>query len=285
MKKRLITILILIAAMLFAGCSQVRKAPDNEGIYGTWYEAVSDSVTTYIFYGDNTWTAFDSRDAENVEYYEYKYDGLNGTLLLQDMEYEAVLDETTLKLSGEGGEDIELYRDMEEAKLADPYYYSSEEFTGSIKDKDGWCIKDGVLYAYRGTAEEVTVPAGVTEIYANAFSGDFGYGAELKQVIVTGSVKKIDEGAFAFTNADIIYIDEGVETIGARAFSDSYIDEIHFPESVTEAGAGILETEEGLRDAKIYVIDGSYMQEYFKKNIPYGEPEIISASVCRQEKQ
>ena len=285
MKKRLITILILIAAMLFAGCSQVRKAPDNEGIYGTWYEAVSDSVTTYIFYGDNTWTAFDSRDAENVEYYEYKYDGLNGTLLLQDMEYEAVLDETTLKLSGEGGEDIELYRDMEEAKLADPYYYSSEEFTGSIKDKDGWCIKDGVLYAYRGTAEEVTVPAGVAEIYANAFSGDFGYGAELKQVIVPGSVKKIDEGAFAFTNADIIYIEEGVETIGARAFSDSYIDEIHFPESVTEAGAGILETEEGLRDAKIYVIDGSYMQEYFKKNIPYGEPEIISASVCRQEKQ
>lgn len=285
MKKRLITILILIAAMLFAGCSQVRKAPDNEGIYGTWYEAVSDSVTTYIFYGDNTWTAFDSRDAENVEYYEYKYDGLNGTLLLQDMEYEAVLDETTLKLSGEGGEDIELYRDMEEAKLADPYYYRSEEFTGSIKDKDGWCIKDGVLYAYRGTAEEVTVPAGVTEIYANAFSCDFGYGAELKQVIVTGSVKKIDEGAFAFTNADIIYIEEGVETIGARAFSDSYIDEIHFPESVTEAGAGILETEEGLRDAKIYVIDGSYMQEYFKKNIPYGEPEIISASVCRQEKQ
>ncbi len=125
----------------------------------------------------------------------------------------------------------------------------------------------------------------MTEIYVNAFSGDFGYGAELKQVIVPGSVKKIDEGAFAFTNADIIYIEEGVETIGARAFSDSYIDEIHFPESVTEAGAGILETEEGLRDAKIYVIDGSYMQEYFKKNIPYGEPEIISASVCRQEKQ
>lgn len=285
MKKQLITILILIAAMLLAGCSQVRKAPDNEGIYGTWYEAVSDSVTTYIFYEDNTWTAFDSRDAENVEYYEYKYDGLNGTLLLQDMEYEAVLDETTLKLSGEGGENIELYRDLEEAKQADPYYYSSEEFTDSIKDKDGWCIKDGVLYAYRGSAEEVTVPGSVTEIYSNAFSGDFGYGAELKQVTVPGSVKKIDEGAFAFTGADIIYIEEGVETIGARAFSDSYIDEIHFPESVTEAGAGILETEEGLNDARIYVIDGSYMQKYFKKNMPYGEPEIISEAVRGQEKQ
>lgn len=284
MKKRLFTILILIAALLLAGCSQVRKAPDNEGIYGTWYEAVSDSVTTYIFYEDNTWTAFDSRDAENAEYYEYRYDGLKGTLLLQDMEYEAVLDETTLKLSGEGGENIELYRDMEEAKQADPYYYSSEEFTDSIKDKDGWCIKDGVLYAYRGSASEVTVPAGVTEIYESAFSGDFGYGAELKQVTVPGSVKTIDEGAFAFTNADIIYIEEGVETIGARAFSDSYIDEIHFPESVTEAGAGILETEEGLWDTKIYVIDGSYMEAYFKKNMPYGEPEIISAAACGQEK-
>ena len=285
MKKRLVTILILIAVMLLAGCSQVRKAPDNEGIYGTWYEAVSDSVTTYIFYEDNTWTAFDSRDAENVEYYEYKYDGLNGTLLLQDMEYEAVLDENTLKLSGEGGEDIELYRDLEEAKQADLYYCTSEEFTDSIKDKDGWCIKDGVLYAYRGSAGEVTVPGSVTEIYGNAFSGDFGYGAELKQVTVPGSVKKIDEGAFAFTNADIIYIEEGVETIGARAFSDSYIDEIHFPESVTKAGAGILETEEGLHDAEIYVIDGSYMQEYFKDNVPYGDPEIISESACKQEKQ
>ena len=77
----------------------------------------------------------------------------------------------------------------------------------------------------------------------------------------------------------IIYIEEGVETIGARAFSDSYIDEIHFPESVTEAGAGILETEEGLWDTKIYVIDGSYMQKYFKKNMPYGDPEIISEAV------
>lgn len=284
MKKRFFTILILTAALLLAGCSQVRKAPDNEGIYGTWYEAVSDSVTTYIFYEDNTWTAFDSRDAENVEYYEYRYDGLKGTLLLQDMEYEAVLGETILKLSGEGGEDIELYRDLEEAKQADPYYYTAEEFTDSIKDKDGWCIKEGVLYAYRGSAEEVTVPGSVTEIYENAFSGDFGYGAELKKVTVPGSVKKIDEGAFAFTNADIIYIEEGVETIGARAFSDSYIDEIHFPESVAEAGAGILETEEGLNDAKIYVIDGSYMQEYFKKNMPYGAPEIISVAVCGQEK-
>ena len=268
--------------LLLASCSSVRKAPANEGIYGTWYQAENDAVTTYIFYEDNTWTAFDSRDAENAEYYEYRYDALLGTLLLQDIEYDAVLCEDRLELSCDGEDaPMILYRDMEEAKLADPYYYSSEEFTESIADKDGWCIKDGVLYAYRGSADEVTVPETVTEIYSNAFSGDFGYGTRLTKVTVPGSVKKIDSQAFSFTNADIIYIEEGVSQIGDSAFSDSYIDEIHFPESITEAGAGILETEEGLWDTDIYVVEGSYMQKQLQDNMPYGEPNLISVAVCR----
>lgn len=267
--------------LLLAGCSSVRKAPANEGIYGTWYQAVLDNVTTYIFYEDNTWTAFDSRDAENAGYYEYKYDKLAGTLLLQDIEYSAVIEDDTLTISGNDEEDIILYRDIQEAKKADPYYYSSEEFTDSIRDKDGWCIKDGVLYAYRGLANEVTIPNTVTEIYSNAFSGDFGYGAKLTKVTIPGSVKTIDSQAFSFTNADIIYIEEGVSKIGASAFSDSYIDEIHFPESITEAGAGILETEEGLWDTDIYVVKGSYMEKEIKSNIPYGDPEIISVEAGR----
>lgn len=281
MKKRYMILLLITALAVLSGCSSVRKAPENDGIFGTWYQAVSDNVTTYIFYEDNTWTAFDSRDAENVGYYEYKYDKPSGRLLLQDIEYSAAIEGDTLTISGNDEEDIILYRDIQEAKKADPYYYTSEEFTDSIRDKDGWCIKDGVLYAYRGSAKEVTIPETVTEIYSNAFSGDFGYGSRLTKVTIPGSVKKIDSQAFSFTNADIIYIEEGVETIGDSAFSDSYIDEIHFPESITEAGAGILETEEGLWDTDIYVVSGSYMEKEIKSNMPYGEPTVISIEADR----
>ena len=146
----------------------------------------------------------------------------------------------------------------------------------SLADENGFCVQDGILYAYVGDAEEVTIPEEVTEIYSNAFAGDMDYGVNLKKVTVPGSCHVIDEQAFAFTNADVIVLEEGVLSVGEMAFMDSYIDEIWFPESLTEIGSGIMETEEGLNGTKIHVVKGSLAEAYFTENPPYGSAEIIS---------
>ncbi|CDM68414.1 putative membrane protein [Clostridium bornimense] len=154
------------------------------------------------------------------------------------------------------------------------YYKDSEESSMVIKDKNGFCIENGVLYAYVGKNEEIIIPSNVTEIYSNALSGDYNHGINLKKVTIPGTVERIDDHAFAFTNAKYIYIEEGVKEIGSNAFQDSYIKEIHFPSSIEEIGELIMDTEEGLYDTKIYIEEDSAIHEYFKKKMPYGDVEI-----------
>ncbi|MBN7772317.1 leucine-rich repeat domain-containing protein [Clostridium aminobutyricum] len=151
----------------------------------------------------------------------------------------------------------------------------TEAYYESIKDKDGFCIKDGILYAYLGKDKEITIPETVTEIYNSALSGDFGHGANLKKVIVPGTVKKINGGAFAFTSAKKIIVEEGVKEIGEWAFGDSYIEEIWFPASLEKIGNRIMETEEGLDGTKIHVPKNSEISQYFEQNMPYGNAELI----------
>ena len=150
----------------------------------------------------------------------------------------------------------------------EPYYHS-------IMDKDGFCIADGILYTYLSKDREITIPETVAEIYTSALSGDFDHGDNLKQVIVPGTVKKIDNGAFAFTFAKKIIVQEGVKEIEEWAFGDSYIEEIWFPSSLEKIGNGIMETEEGLDGTKIHVPKNSKISQYFEQNMPYGNAELI----------
>lgn len=135
-------------------------------------------------------------------------------------------------------------------------------------------MRGTIITAYTGTDTETTTPEAAAEIGEDAFSWDMGHGEQLKTVIVTGNIKKIDDRAFAFTAAKKIVIEEGVEEIGDRAFMDSYIGEIYFPATIQKVGSGIMETEEGLRGTKIYVEEGSVMEKYFKAHMPYGECSI-----------
>lgn len=144
----------------------------------------------------------------------------------------------------------------------------------SKEAQEGFEIENNILVAYTGDAKEIMIPDNVTEIACDALSWDYEHGTNLQKVTVPGTVKVIDERAFAFTAADTIIIEEGVEEIGDDAFMDSYIEEIHFPSSVIKIGSGIMETEEGL-SAKIYCVKGSPIAEYFEKEMPYGECELI----------
>lgn len=158
-----------------------------------------------------------------------------------------------------------------------PTLNETEQYYRTFEDKDGFCVKDGILYAYVGYKTEITIPKNVTEIYVSALSWDFDHGVNLKKVVVPGTVQKIDKGAFAFTTADTIIIKEGVKEIGEWAFGDSYIDEIWFPKSIETIGDGsnIMETEEGLWDTKIHVPKDSKIARYFEQSMPYGSPTLI----------
>lgn len=142
-------------------------------------------------------------------------------------------------------------------------------------DENGYIVKSGIIEAFMGLGTETTTPADADTIGNGAFSWDLQHGVNLSKVRVTGNIKTIEAGAFSFTAADVIYLEEGVESIGGDAFSDSYIDEIWFPSSVTHLGEGLMTTEEGLQGTKIHVVEGSAAARYFEEDMPYGECELV----------
>ncbi|WP_455716663.1 leucine-rich repeat domain-containing protein [Anaerosporobacter sp.] len=87
-------------------------------------------------------------------------------------------------------------------------------FVANGKDSD-FVIKDGVLIAYKGNDEEVTIPTTVTSIGGSAFTGN----EEIKSVIMTDSVTNIDGMAFwNCSNLVDIQIPCTVKSIGSGAF-------------------------------------------------------------------
>ncbi len=267
----------VFAALLLCSCSGTEE--NQEGINGTWYASQYGEMWIYRFKEDGTCARYAEEVPDMEEYSPFSFDEESGSMKFSDAEdetYRAELTEEAFIIENVTYEETyHLYRDRKKALESDPFYLQSDEFTDTIRDQDGWCIRDGILYAYRGDAVSVTVPGGVKEIYNSAFSGDSGHGTELTEVTVPGSVEKIDDGAFSFTNADTIRIEEGVRVMGSGAFSDAYLEEIWFPESLTEIGSGIMETEEGLRGTRIHVKKDSEICRYLKKHQPYGSIRLI----------
>lgn len=270
----------MITLLLLTGCSNEKTVPENHGILGTWYESIGCEVYVMIFYEDGTYvnTFEEYLSDEEQDYIEYTFNEETGILGSEMFEYPAQVQFDTESMTysiAEYEETHTLYRDRQTAIENDPSYYTSDEFTDTIIDGDGFCIKDGILYAYRGKATEITVPGTVKVIYHEAFAGDYNHGVNLEKVTIPGTVKEIKSNAFAFTNADCIYVEEGLEIIGSYAFMDSYIEEVHFPSTLKDIGHSILETEEGLDETLIYVPRDSAIHTYFEKNMPYGQATLI----------
>lgn len=149
-----------------------------------------------------------------------------------------------------------------------------DEEEGLDVDENGYAVEDGMIIGFVSDATETVTPENADTIADAAFSSDFGHGENLEKVRITGNIKYIQEGAFSFTAADDIYMEEGVEFIGSYAFSDSYITDIWFPASVTEIGVSIMETEEGLSGCTIHVVKDSVAAKYFEENMPYGDATL-----------
>lgn len=105
-------------------------------------------------------------------------------------------------------------------------------------DADGFTIDaDGVLVSYTGTATDVRIPEGVTEIATNAFNG-----ASLTSVWIPASVRTIDD--YVFSGQPLTQVtfqdDEAhpsqLETIGERAFAYTPLESVSLPRSLKMAG-------------------------------------------------
>lgn len=105
-------------------------------------------------------------------------------------------------------------------------------------DADGFTIDaDGVLVSYTGTATDVRIPDGVTEIATNAFNG-----ASLTSVWIPASVHAIDDYVFSGQPlTQVTFQDDGthpskLETIGDRAFASTPLESVSLPRSLKTAG-------------------------------------------------
>ena len=103
---------------------------------------------------------------------------------------------------------------------------------------DGFTVDaDGVLVSYTGTATDVRIPDGVTEIATSAFND-----ASLTSVWIPASVRAIDDYVFSGQPlTQVTFQDDDahpsqLETIGDRAFANTALEHITLPRSFTMAG-------------------------------------------------
>ena len=119
-------------------------------------------------------------------------------------------------------------------------------------DADGFTIDDGVLVSYTGSATQVRIPEGVTEISTNAFSG-----AQVTSVWIPASVRAIDDSAFAGQPlTQVTFQDEDahpsqLETIGERAFAYTPLESVTLPRSLKTAGLETFSDMDKLRSVHV----------------------------------
>ena len=127
---------------------------------------------------------------------------------------------------------------------ANPSYTSID---GMLLNKE---VTTLIQYAVAKSATSITIPAGVTTIGRQAFSG----ATFLTSVTMQTGVTTIEQGAFnGMTSLSDITIPEGVTTIGNQAFSGaSALTSVAIPASVTSIGNFSFDQASALRDVYFF---------------------------------
>ena len=109
----------------------------------------------------------------------------------------------------------------------------------TVTAESDFVIENGVLKAYKGTAETVTIPETV-KVIGDGESYIFGMGSSVKKVIIPDSVTAIADYAFGYaTKLETVEFSKSgnLKTIGSGAFNiASAITSLEIPEGVTEIG-------------------------------------------------
>lgn len=294
-----IFLLIIFGMFLFVRCRH-RDAFTDKGYYknisleGTWYKVDLDEMYIVKFHGNS----FDEKDVYGEQARKDKYEVGNHALRLGNKEYSMkyVDEEKEWKeIIGDNADEYELkeyfyiidkegnkfyyFREEEDAAdqidyncLTNAYYEKSGMF-----DENGFAIdEEGMLLAYNGNMREMVIPSSVTGIAENAFSADYERALNTQKVIIPSNVKKIESGAFFFSNVNTVVIHQGVQEIHEWAFGDSNIKDIYLPKYIAKMSTNMFETEEGVKGLRIHCISGSQTEQFMKKNPPKGTYEIVN---------
>ncbi len=100
---------------------------------------------------------------------------------------------------------------------------------GVLFSADG---KKLIAYPHYKKPKNYTVPAGVEEICEKAFEAS----KVTEEIILSDSVKKIDDEAFKFSEVKAVTLPDGLKSIGKDAFCSSSVTSVIIPDSVTELG-------------------------------------------------
>lgn len=295
-----IILIIMLSMFTFVRCRH-RDAFTDKGYYknislkGTWYKVDLDEMYVVQFDESN----FDEKDVYGEQPNKGNYEVGNHALKLGSKQYSMKYVNEVKELEDIIDDDMEQYELKEYFYIIDNdgnkiYYFREEEDAADqleyncqtnayyeksgMFDENGFAIdEEGMLLAYNGDKQEVTIPESVTGIAENAFSADYDRAVNTHKVIVPANVKKIESGAFLFSNVDTIVINEGVEEIQDWAFGDSHIKEIFLPEQIPHMSTKMFETEEGVDGLKIHCPVDSQTEQFIKNNPPEGEYEIINS--------
>lgn len=295
-----IILIIMLSMFTFVRCRH-RDAFTDKGYYknislkGTWYKVDLDEMYVVQFDESN----FDEKDVYGEQPNKGNYEVGNHALKLGSKQYSMKYVNEVKELEDIIDDDMEQYELKEYFYIIDNdgnkiYYFREEEDAADqleyncqtnayyeksgMFDENGFAIdEEGMLLAYNGDKQEVTIPESVTGIAENAFSADYDRAVNTHKVIVPANVKKIESGAFLFSNVDTIVINEGVEEIQDWAFGDSHIKEIFLPKQIPHMSSKMFETEEGVDGLKIHCPAGSQTEQFIKNNPPEGEYEIINS--------
>ena len=294
-----ILLLVIFGMFLFVRCRH-RDAFTDKGYYknisleGTWYKVDLDEMYVVRFSGDS----FDEKDVYGEQPRKGKYEVGNHALRLGSKEYSMKYVDEEEEWKDIIGSDTDGYQlrkyfytiDSEGNKV---YYFRDEEDAADqldyncqtnayykkagMFDEQGFAIdEEGMLLAYNGDMQEIVLPSSVTEIAENAFSADYDRALNTRKVIIPSNVKKIDSGAFFFSNVSTVVVQKGVERIEEWAFGDSNIKDIHLPDYIPEMSPSMFETEEGVKGLRIHCTSGSRTEQFIKENPPEGSYEIVN---------
>ena len=112
--------------------------------------------------------------------------------------------------------------------------------------------ENGVLTAYKGSATDVVIPAGVTDIGERAFAS-----STVEHVTIPAAVRSIGNEAFIYSSLKkVAFQDDAAQPsqltmIGERAFANTSLEAIELPRSVVTIGAEAFDYDSALTSIKL----------------------------------
>ena len=188
-------------------------------------------------------------------------------------------------VSSVGNVAFENCKKLETLEMPSGIRFGERVFAGceNLADENGFFIHEGVLRAYFGSSETVTIPAGTKVIEPDIFSVSYSTNPgnkNIREVYLPEGLEEIGHGAFS--NCDLlesIVIPKSVHTIGYGAFQGcDHLANVTLPHTVTNMGDDVFSGCRRLADENGFAAFNNVLFGFFggerQVEVPEGIVEI-----------